>query len=208
MKDYPSIPGARGQQFRQIANAVIFGKLDGSSMRSEWSRKRGWYKHGRRMGLLDDSNVHLAVVPRLFEERLGPLLDRIARDERWQTLVVFYEFWGRESLGGLHVQGDPKFLTLFDAAPEGKMLGPVDFRRTFEDKVETAPYLGTMNWTRGQVEQIRRGELPGLTSEGAVGKAYERRGSEIVRAKAKTQAWIDKILQVHGAECGARLIDS
>jgi hypothetical protein len=208
MKVYPSIPGARGQQFREIANAVVFGKLDGSCMLSQWNAKRRFYKHGRRNGLLDDSNPQLERVPQLFEERLAEPLDRIARAQRWQSLIVYYEFWGAESLAGLHVEDDPKFLTVFDVEADGEMLGPVEFRKTFEDKVETAPYLGTMNWTRGLVETIRRGELPGLTFEGAVGKARERRSSEIVRAKAKTQAWIDRILQVHGVERGTQLVES
>jgi len=208
LKDYPSVPGARGQQFREIANAVVFGKLDGSSMRSEWNRKRGWYKHGRRTGLLDDSNPQLVLVPRLFEEQLGELLGRVARDSRWQNVVVYYEFWGAQSVAGLHVADDPKFLTVFDVAPEGEMLGPVEFRRALEDRVATAPYLGTMNWTRGLVEQIRRGELEGLPFEGAVGKAKERRSTEILRAKAKTQAWMDRVLEIHGAERGQRLIES
>jgi hypothetical protein len=208
MKDYPSIPSARGQQFREIQNALVFDKKDGSSMRSEWNRKRGWYKHGRRTGLLDDSNASLAQVPILFDQRLAEPLARIAHDAHWQSLVVFYEFWGMESVAGLHVDDDPKFLTVFDCAPENDMLGPVEFRKAFEDKVPTADCLGTMHWTRGLVDQVRRGELAGVTLEGVVGKALDRRSGEIVRAKAKTQAWVDRVLQVHGVERGTRLIDS
>lgn len=208
MKDYPSIPGSTGQQFRDIPNAVVFGKIDGSSMRSEWSRKRGWYKHGRRTGLLDDSNPQLALVPSLFDEKLAESLARIAHDARWLTLVVFYEFWGRASVAGLHAAADPKFLTVFDAAPEGEMLGPTEFRKTFAGVVDTAPYLGTMHWTRGLVELIRRGELPGMPFEGAVGKMQLGRGGEIVRAKAKTQAWIDRVMEIHGPEQGRRLVAS
>jgi hypothetical protein len=208
VKDYPSIPSARGQQFREIPGALLFDKKDGSSMRSEWNHRKGWYKHGRRTGLLDDSNSDLSAVPLLFEQQLAEPLARIARDARWQSLVVFYEFWGRESVAGLHVAGDPKFLTVFDCAPENEMLGPAEFRKAFEEHVPTAEYLGTMNWTRGLVDEVRRGELAGVTMEGVVGKAGGRRGQEIVRAKAKTQAWIDRVLLVHGAQRGGRLIES
>lgn len=164
--------------------------------------------HGRRSGLLDDSNPQLASVPQLFEAQLGEALDRVARESGWQNVIVYYEFWGAQSVAGLHVPEDPKFLTVFDIAPQGEMLGPVEFRRALEDRVPIAPYLGTMNWTRGLVEQIRRGELPGLPFEGAVAKAKERRSSEIIRAKAKTQAWIERVLEIHGAERGQRLIES
>jgi hypothetical protein len=208
LKEYPSIPGSKGQQFREIPNARVFGKLDGSSMRSQWNRTKGWFKHGRRSGLLDDSNPVLLVAPKLFEERLAEPLARIAYAARWQSLVVFYEFWGKESVAGLHADGDPKFLTIFDVAPNDAMLEPDLFRKLFEGKVETAPYLGTRNWTRGLVEQIRLGQLEGLPFEGAVAKAAERRSDVIVRAKAKTQRWIDRVMEIHGPERGRSLIES
>ncbi len=89
MKVYPSIPGARGQQFREIANAVVFGKLDGSCMLSQWNPKRRFYKHGRRNGLLDSSNPQLERVPKLFEERLWPLVDEENATDTQLACVAF-----------------------------------------------------------------------------------------------------------------------
>jgi hypothetical protein len=207
MKEYPSIPRATGTLFREIPDAYIFDKLDGSSLRSEWNPKRGWYKHGRRHGLLDDSNPSLGVAPELFEQRLAEPLARIARDNRWQSLIVFYEFWGVKSLGGQHAEDDPKFLTLFDAAANKKgILGPAEFLRVFDGKVETASFLGRHNWTRGYVEDVREGRVEGITSEGVVAKAGS--GHAIVRAKAKTQAWIDRIIAVHGEIRGRKIVES
>jgi hypothetical protein len=207
LKDYPSIAGSAGQKFFEIARAQVFDKLDGSSMRSEWNPKQGWYKHGKRSGLTDDSNPHLTVVPALFMETLAEPLAKIARDARWQSVVVFYEFWGQKSIAGLHFEGDPKFLTLFDAAPHKRgILGPNDFRKTFEDVVPTARYLDTVNWTRGYVDRVRRGDVEGITFEGVVAKSGERH--QIVRAKAKTQRWIDRVIEVHGEMAGNRLVDS
>jgi hypothetical protein len=209
MKDYPSIARATGQNFREIPNAHIFDKLDGSSMRSEWNRKQGWYKHGRRRGLLDDSNPHLSKVPDIFHETIAPDITKIARDSGWEHLIIFYEFWGAQSVAGLHVEGDPKFLTLFDACVDKKgFLGPVDFRRTFEDKLicPTARCLGQVNWTRGYVDLVRQGVIEGITFEGVVAKAGTKH--DIVRAKAKTQAWIDKVIEVHGEVAGRKLVES
>ncbi len=167
MKDYPSIPRSSGQSFQEIPDASVFDKLDGSSCRSEWNRKRLWYKHGRRRGLMDDSNPHLVVVPKLFEETLAEPLTKIARDAKLENMVVFYEFWGLKSIAGLHVEGDPKFLTLFDSTVDKKVfLDPGAFRRTFEDKVPTA------------------------------------------RAKAKTQSWIDRVIEIHGLDAGTKLVES
>lgn len=207
MKDYPSIPRAAGTKFVEIPNAHVFDKLDGSSCRSEWNVKQGWYKHGRRRGLLDDSNPHLMVVPQLFEDTLAEPLTKIAKDNKLGSVVVFYEFWGALSVAGQHVEGDPKFLTVFDASVDKKgFLNPTAFRRLFEDNVPTARFLGTVNWTRGYVERVRQGDVEGITFEGVVAKAGTKH--DIVRAKAKTQRWIDRVIEIHGTTAGTKLIES
>jgi hypothetical protein len=166
-------------------------------MRSEWNRKQGWYKHGKRNGLIDGSNPHLLQVPDLFMRTLADPLTKIAMDNKLTNLIVFYEFWGARSIAGLHFENDPKFLTLFDAVPNKQgFLGPQDFRKLFEDKVATARYLGTHNFTRGFVERVKNNELDGITFEGVVAKAGTKH--HILRGKAKTQVWIDKVIEIHG----------
>lgn len=211
MKEYPSIPQSSGQKFVEIGNAIIFDKLDGSSLRAEWTRKNGWYKFGRRHGLLDDTNLQLQRSRELFETRLvefeekrtqfevtlAEALARLATDNRWNHLIVFYEFWGAKSLGGQHEEDDPKFLTVFDAAADKRgIISPREFRQIFEDKVPTPRYLGTHNWTRGFIEQVRGNLVPGVTFEGVVAKSGE--GHKLVRAKAKTQQWIEAIRRRYG----------
>ena len=199
MKSYPSIPQCTGQRFFEIEHAHVFDKLDGSNLRAEWSRKAGWYKHGKREGLIDHTNEHLVVAPELFMARLAEPLERLARAQRWQHLVVYYEFWGAKSFAGCHEEGDPKFLTPFDAAADKKdLLDPVTFRRAFEDQVPTPRYLGQTHWTRGYVERVRLGEVEGVTFEGVVAKAGS--GHDLVLAKAKTQAWKDRVQTVYGAK--------
>jgi hypothetical protein len=186
--EYPSID----RTFQEIPHAHVFDKIDGSSMRSEYSRKRGFYKHGRRYGLLDGASPALEVVPDLFERTLRESLERLARDNRWDNLVVFYEFYGVKSLSGLHVEGDPKFLSVFDASLDREtILPPDEFRKLFEGEVPTPRFLGRFNWTRGFIDTVWRGEVEGVTFEGVVGKGHTKRG--ILRGKAKTKAWIDQI---------------
>lgn len=209
MMDYPSVPRSLGQAFREIPNAHVFDKLDGTSHRSEWNRKRGWYKHGARHTLL--SELHplsfFAEIPELFERTLAEPLGKILRDLRWSSGIVYYEYWGAQSLAGFHREGDPKFLTLFDVAgSDDEILGPADFRKLFEDSVPTPRFLGRQNWTRGYVELVRKGEVEGVTSEGVVAKATVRK--EIVRAKAKSQAWIDRVMARHGESEGKKLVES
>ena len=207
MKEYLSIQRSTGTLFREIPGAYIWDKLDGSSCRSEWTRKAGWFKHGRRHGLLDDSNPQLAEVPALFESLLAEPLTRLAHNQRWQHLIVFYEFWGGKSIAGLHTPGDTKYLTVFDAAANKQgFLGPRAFRETFEGVVETPRFLGIENWTRGFVECVRLSQVEGITFEGVVAKAGIKH--DIVRAKAKTQAWVDEVIRVHGEMAGRKLVES
>ena len=206
MKDYPSISSSVGTNFREIHNCYVFNKIDGSSMRSEWSKKRGWYKHGKRKGLVDDSNEHLVVVPDLFMETMATDLERVATNNHWKQLVVFYEFWGVKSIAGLHYEDDPKFLTLFDATADKKgFLGPKEFRKRFEGHVETPKMIEIVNWTRGYVQRVRDGDVD-CAFEGVVGKAGT--GHDIIRAKAKTQAWVNKVVEIHGQEAGRKIIHS
>jgi len=44
MKSYPSIPGKHTNGIP----LTVFDKLDGSNIRAEWSKKRGFYKFGTR----------------------------------------------------------------------------------------------------------------------------------------------------------------
>lgn len=205
MKAYPSIPRSTGQDFQEF-NAYVFDKLDGSNLRWEWARKSGWYKRGTRTRLFDATDTVFGPSIPLFAERLAEPLERIAKDQRWDRMVVFTEFWGPQSFAGLHEPTDPKRLTLFDVNPHKKgLLGPRDFLKLFEG-LDIPAYLGTQRWTRGFVDQVRRSEVPGVTEEGVVGKTGE--GHKLVMAKAKTQVWIDKVLARYGAEAGEKIVNS
>lgn len=84
-------------------------------------------------------------------------------------------------------------------------MGSKEFLKTFKD-VATAGFLGQANWTRGFVEQVREGQVEGMSLEGVVAKAGEKH--KLVMAKAKTQKWVDAILARYGADEGKKLIES
>jgi len=205
VKTYPSIPRSTGQDFQEF-DAYVFDKLDGSNLRWEWARKSGWYKHGTRSRLFDESDEVFGPAIPLFQKTLAEPLEKIARDQRWERMIVFVEFWGPRSLGGLHEPTDEKRLTLFDVNPHKKgILGPQSFLKLF-GHLDIPYFLGTTKWTRGFVEQVRRGEIPNITDEGVVGKAGE--GHKLIMAKAKTQTWIDKILARYGETEGRKIVES
>lgn len=213
MKQYPSISRSTGQNFREF-EAYVFDKLDGSNLRAEWSRKKGWNKFGTRNRLFDQSDPDFGEAIELFMKTLASDIDLVTKDQRWDQVTIFMEFWGFQSFAGQHVKGDPKFLTLFDVNPYKKgLLGPKEFLNLFGRMScrggvphRIPNYLGRMNWTRGFVERVRNDEVGAITFEGVVGKAGE--GHDLIMAKAKTQAWIDKVKAQYGEENGEKIINS
>jgi hypothetical protein len=204
---YPSVASARGQDFREF-DAYVFDKLDGNNLRFEWSRKRSWFKHGTRERLFDETDRDFGGAVKLFQLTLAQSVEKIARDQRWQRLVLFAEYWGKQSLGGIHVPGDGMRLTVFDAVPDDRgLLDPRDFLKVFDhralDPQAVAKFLGRVRWTRGFVASVREGKLDGVTFEGVVGKSTDG-----FMAKAKTSAWIDAVLRRHGEEVGRRIVES
>jgi hypothetical protein len=204
MKSYPSIPRSTGQTFHEF-DAYVFDKLDGSNLRWEWNRKSGWVKAGTRNRLFDETDPVFGGAFTVFNATLSDQLEEVARDERWDGLVAFTEFHGPRSFAGLHEPDDPKTLTLFDVAPLRKgLLGPAEFLKLFKH-LPTPRFLGRQRWTRGFVDRVRGGEIEGVTDEGVVGKAGE--GHKLVMAKAKTQAWVDKVMARYGAD-GTKIVES
>lgn len=206
MKSYPSIPASTGQAFREF-QAYVFDKLDGSNLRFEWSRKKGWYKYGTRTRLFDDTDPVFGDAVDLFQKTLAQPLHDIAKGERWDAVVVFCEYWGDKSFAGLHEPNDPKRLTLFDVAPYKQgMMGPKEFLKLFGD-LDIPAFLGQLNWTRDFVSRVRSGEVEGITLEGVVGKAKSKK-HDMVTAKAKTQKWIDMVKANFTEEEANKLLNS
>ena len=186
MKEYPSI----SRDCRYGVPIYLFDKLDGSLIRAEWSRKRGFYKFGRRNGLLDDSNPILKRSVPLFEAKYAEPLSRLFRDARWMDGVAFMEFWGPTSFAGNHAETDTQDVTLFDVVHDKKgFLEPRDFLKMF-DCVDHAKLLYQGNFTHPLEDQIK---AEGMTFEGGVAKgSFESPGRPLM-FKAKSQAWLDRL---------------
>lgn len=210
MKSYPSIAASTGQTFREIPNAYVFDKLDGSNMRFEWSRKRGWHKYGTRTRMLDESDpVFGAVIPK-FHSLLGPEIDKIAKQARWEGLVVFAEWYGPASVAGCHVDNKPEemCLELIDANVHKKgFMDPGEYLKVFAGLPQAA-FLGRTNWTRGFVKEVWEGKIEGVSFEGVVGKSGSGNDHDRVMAKAKTSKWISVIRSRYSAEEAEKLIAS
>ena len=108
MKEYPSILSAHellarsgdylGRPF------VAFDKLDGSNIRAEWDRKRGWHRFGSRRRLLDASQPLLGQAIPLILDGYGDGLTKAFTDNpalrRPQEATAYFEILGPWSRPG------------------------------------------------------------------------------------------------------------
>lgn len=189
MKQYPEID----RLIRPDVAIYAFDKLDGSCTRAEASRKTGFYKFGRRHGLLDDSNPTLKKeVEPAIRAKYEDALMRILYAQRWESAVFYFEFYGPKSFAGNHEE-EPHTVTLFDVDVYKKgMMEPRDFIRTFES-VETPRVLYTGNCNVPFVDSVKDGTLEGMTFEGVVCKGGRDRKNRDILFKVKNRAWIDRL---------------
>lgn len=206
MKDYPSIPGSFGQDFREF-DAYIFDKIDGSNLRAQFNSNRGFYKFGTRNRLFDETDPVFSKGVGLFKTLFEDKVADAAKKERWESVIIFAEFAGPNSFAGWHDPSDNHTLALFDIAPHKKgLLGPKEFLKITKDWHNVVSFLGIQRWTRGFVQQIREDKIAGVTFEGVVGKTGD--GHKQIRAKAKTQKWVDKVLAKYGNDEGSKIVNS
>jgi len=197
MKTYPSIPVSNGQSFEGLGLVDVFDKLDGNNLRFEFSSKRGWYKFGSRTQMIDATHEQFGDGVQFFLDNVAD--DLLACVRKPQKMTVFAEWWGPQSLAGMHQDGDDMRLTVFDATLNNKgWMSPKEFRKTFEGNIDTPDHLGQHNWTRGFIERVKAGELEGITFEGVVGKTLT--GPRLRMGKAKTQRWIDAVNVLFGKD--------
>lgn len=189
MKEYPSI--SRVTQFGKPV--YVFDKLDGSNLRAEWDRKKGWWKFGKRHGLVDHTLPILLKGEPLFMEKYSEDLSRILHNMRVPKATAFFEFWGPNSFAGTHDEDDDHTVTLIDFSVHKKgFLHPRDFLKIL-DGVDHASLLYHGNFTKPLRNEIMEGLLPGITSEGVVCKGSFVSPGRPLMFKVKTKEWLDNL---------------
>jgi hypothetical protein len=188
MKEYPSIQGG-------VVHAPVYGfdKLDGSNIRAEWSRKQGFYKFGKRHGLVDETDLLLGEAKGLVQADYAEPLSKIFRDNRWQQVVCFFEYFGPSSFAGNHAD-EPHEVVLFDVAYEKKgIMEPNPFLKMFADTVKTAPLLYHGNANAMLLEAVHERKLAGMTFEGIVCKGKFVSPGRPLMFKIKSREWIEAV---------------
>jgi len=126
MKQYPTIP----KVIRNVP-AYAFDKLDGSNIRAEWHPKKGFWKFGSRDRLLGTDQPTINTADALIKQKYEDDLSKIFRQERYQEVVAFFEFYGSNSFAGYHVE-EPHEVTLFDINVYKKgLMPPNSFMKLF-----------------------------------------------------------------------------
>jgi hypothetical protein len=190
MKAYPSID--RDIQFG--LHIYAFDKIDGSNMRVEWNRKNGFYKFGSRNRLLGTDQPFLTETIDLFKQKLESDLQKIFKDQRYENVVTFFEFFGPNTFAGHHVEEQHDVL-MFDIDIYKKgILPPVEYYKLFGHlKVARLLYVGNAN--HPFVDSIKNGTLQGMSGEGVVCKAKNLKANfpSTIMFKIKTDSWIQKL---------------
>lgn len=190
VKSYPSISYATECRVPIVA----FDKLDGSNVRAEWSRKKGFYKYGTRTRLVDASDPLFGKVPVLIADKYAAEVDRVMRETRWDSGYFFFEFWGPSSFAGMHNLNEQQTVTLIDVAPFGAgILEPERLLKLF-GHMDHAKILYQGDVTPEFIESVRDGSLSGMTFEGVVCKGKnDKKTKAPVMFKQKSRGWLDKL---------------
>lgn len=177
---------------------IGFDKPDGSNIRSEWNRKKGFYKFGTRNVMIDEHNEQFGFAVKLFKEKYTDTLSSIFTSKEYrhiQSFVCFSEFVGTKSCFGQHDFENDKFdIILFDVSQYKKgFVPPRQFFNDFGDVgIPRIVYEGNLNMDL--VNRVKSNEF-GL-SEGIVAKGLIRnkKGNEnLYYCKIKTNDWFNRL---------------
>lgn len=197
MKTYWSIGGPASGHHKPC---YAFVKYDGSNMRFEWSRKRGWYKFGTRKTMIDETSKIFGPAIPLFLEKYGDELAKVFKKEKVfhgvKNVIVFAEYFGKESFAGAHKPWDKqKDIVLFDVNPIKKgLFGPKEFLDLF-GHLPVAEVAFQGNFGPQLIEDVRKEtidleskyEVKSEIPEGVVCKGGK--GHELWMAKIKTERY-------------------
>jgi hypothetical protein len=184
VKEYPSIEYFKMPDTCVNLPCLAFEKLDGSNLRFEWNRKRGWYKFGTRHRLFDKSDSVFGRAIEMFLSKYDSILAKTVC--RQVNVIAFCEFLGKHSFAGHHRTYDEFNLVLIDVSIHKQgIVSPYDFVIIYWNKVEIPKFLYDGRLTEEFVEDVKQGKYN--VNEGVVIK-----GGRWMR-KVKTNAWLARI---------------
>lgn len=194
MKQYPSI--AHYDDSILGTPLIAFDKLDGSNLRFEWSKKKGWNKFGTRRTMLDKKDPLYHGVDLFISKYSDKLVEIFKEDKDFRGIrevIVFCEYFGPNSFAGRHDFVDMD-VVLLDVNPMTKGFIPVrEFIRKFQHLGIPEIYFDGM-LTNEKVDEIRKSDL----KEGVVCKWMNNR--HVQSCKIKTDKWLSLLKERYGQE--------
>lgn len=196
MKQYESIP-YYGHHLN--ADVIAFDKLDGSNVRFEFSKKRGFYKYGTRRQMIDESNEQFGFVIDLFNKKYADGLTTVMNSKSYRnvlSMVCFGELVGYKSAFGQHYFKDDIFdIVLFDVSLYKK--GFIPPKQLIDDfghlGIPRVIYEGKLN--NEFIADVKANKFD--LREGVVAKGkvpVGKKGKEqIFSCKVKTNDWFDRL---------------
>lgn len=200
MKEYPSIPKVLNEYLgREI---IAFKKYDGSNLRTEFSKKKGWHKFGTRTRLFGETDPTFGCAIEIFHKTLAEKLEKIIVDNfpKADGAIVYAEFVGPHSFAGLHDPGilgvpfnDPKELVVFDVNINKRgFIDAEHFVKLFTHVVRSAEPLYTGKLTENFIKDVREGVYgvdEGVVCKGQINESPHSRWM----CKIKTYNYLEKI---------------
>ena len=205
MKTYPSIGGPASGHKKPM---TAFFKYDGSNIRVEFDRKKGFCKFGTKKNMFDETNEWFGPAIPLFHEMWGEKLESLIRKDKhlktFQKITFFFEYFGEKSFAGWHDVADPKTLVLFDVNPLKKgFMCPKEFLDYFGHFENIAEVVYEGNYNEPFVKSIMQNDPPLISKlaikqpipEGVVCKGGEKHN--LWACKVKTAIWKEELKKRH-----------
>ena len=169
----------------------VWDKLDGSNIRAEWNKKRGFYKFGSRYRLIDSDSGILTKAPSLIMKKYADELDSCFRAQRWDSVIAFFEFFGQSSFAGQHNPDEEHDVMLLDVSTRQQgMLESDDFIKLFH-WMGIPKLLNVRPFTQKICDQVSNGTLTEMTFEGVVCKGAKQKKTGLpLMFKQKNKSWI------------------
>lgn len=198
---YPSIDGIQKSSLLGQP-CIAFEKYDGSNLQFSWNQTDGWYRYGTRKRTIEKDNPLFGLAIEMFHNQYADgILQTVRKHKEYRnckSLTAFCEFFGEKTFSGLHVDGDPKRLALFDVLiDDSQLVLPKDFVAHF-GHLDIAPVLFEGELSKQLIEDVRDGKIK--CNEGIVCKGVHsnqrRKGKtehEVWMVKVKTQTWLDEL---------------
>lgn len=205
MKSYPSISGPKNAP---QMNCHLFVKYDGSNIRAEWSKKRGWYKFGTRNHMLNESHPILGKSIDLFKSKYGSDLEQIFKTEKKfkgiENFIVFFEFFGTKSFAGQHFDDDKYDVVLFDVNPLRKNFLPAKQFIDIFGHLKIAENISIVNFGPQLIDDVRNEKFSVESSfdiktripEGVICKGLQK-NNNIWMCKIKTNRYLEELKRMY-----------